>query len=69
MWRPGLAVANRFANGRKGLTEQVFSFPVDNVWVIGPGIICPETNTPNLVQMADYGQTFVASAQKVKFHG
>ena len=67
MWRPGLAVANCFANGRKCLTEQVFPSPL--VWVIDSGVVHPETNTPHWVQGADLGQTFISSAQKVKFHG
>ena len=58
---------SRPRNGRKCLTEQTFSSPL--VWVIGSGIIHPETNTPHWVQRAGFGRTFVASVQKVKFHG
>ena len=38
-------------------------------WVVDSGIIRPETNAPHWVQKAGFGQTFVASAQKVRFHG
>ena len=38
-------------------------------WVVDSGIIRPETNAPHWVQKAGFGQTFVASAQKVMFHG
>ena len=64
---PGLSVANFFANGRKRLTEQNFPSPL--AWVVGSGIIRPETNAPHWVERAGFGQTFVASAQKVIFHG
>ena len=67
MCQPGLPVANFFANGRKRFAEQIF--PSLLVWVVGSGIIRPETNATHWVQSAGFGQTFVASAQKVKFHG
>ena len=67
MWRPSPSVTNCFANGRKCLTEQFFPSPL--VWVLGSGVVCPETNTLHWVQGAGLGQTFVASAQKVIFHG
>ena len=67
MWRFGLAVVNCFANSIKCLTEQLFSSPF--VWVLGSGVVCPETSTLHWVQGAGLGQTFVASAQKVKFNG
>ena len=65
--QPGLAVANFFAKGRKRLTKQLFPSPL--AWVVVSGIICPETNAPHWVQRAGFGQTFVASVQKVMFHG
>ena len=65
--QPGLSVANFFANCRKRLTEQNFPSPL--AWAFGSGIIRPETNAPHWVQRAGFGQTFVASAQKVMFHG
>ena len=58
--QPGLTVANRFANGRKRLTEQIFPSPL--AWVVGSGIIRPETNAPHWVQRAGFGQPFIASA-------
>ena len=67
MRRPGLTFANCFENGRKRLTEQLFPSPL--AWVVGSEIIRPETNAPHWVQRAGFGQTFVASAQKVMFHG
>ena len=67
MCQPGLTVANRFANGRKRLTEQIF--PSRPAWVFNSGIIRPETNAPHWVHRAGFGQPFVASAQKVMFHG
>ena len=67
MCQPGLTFANCFANGRKRLTEQIF--PSTLAWVVCSGIIRPETKTPHWVQRAGFGQTFVASAQKVMFHG
>ena len=63
MCQPGLTVAN----GRKRLTEQFFSSPL--AWAVGSGIIRPETNAPHWVQRTGFGQTFVASAQTVMFHG
>ena len=67
MCQPGLTVANCFANGRKRLTEQIVSSPL--AWIVGSGIIRPETNAPHWVQRAGFGQPFIASAQKVMFHG
>ena len=67
MCQPGLTVANCFANGRKRLTEKIFSSPL--AWVFDSGIIRPETNAPHWVQRAGFGETFVANAQKVMFHG
>ena len=67
MCRPGLTFANCFANGRKCLTEQFLPSPLARV--VGPGIIRPETNAPHWVQRAGFSQQFVASAQKVIFHG
>ena len=65
MRQPGLTVANFFANGRKHLTERIFPSPL--AWVVGSGIIRPETNASDLVQRDGFGLTFVASAQKVIF--
>ena len=67
MCRPGLTFANCFANGRNFLTEQIFPSPL--AWVVGPGIIRPDTNAPHWVQRAGFSPKFVASAQKVIFHG
>ena len=67
MCQPGLTVANFYANCRKCLTEQIFSSPL--AWVVGSGIIRPNTNAPHWVQKAGLRQPFVASAQKVMFHG
>ena len=67
MCQPRLTFANCFANGRKRLAEQFFPSPL--AWVVGSGIIRPETNALHWVQRAGFGQTFVASAQKVMFHG
>ena len=66
MCQPGLTVVNCFANGRKRLNERIFSSPL--AWVVGSGIIRPETNAPHGVQRAGFGQMFIASAQKVMFH-
>ena len=66
MCPPGVTFANCFANGRNCLTEQ--NFPSPRAWVVGSGIIRPETNAPHWVQRAGFGQTFVARAQKVMFH-
>ena len=38
-------------------------------WFVGAGIIRPEANAPHWVQRTDSSQKFVASAQKVIFHG
>ena len=65
--QPGPTVANVFANGRKRLTEQIFPSPL--AWIIGSGIILLETNAPYWVQKAGFCQMFIASAQKVMFHG
>ena len=67
MCQPDLVVANFFVNDGKRLTEQFFPSPL--AWVVGSGIIRPETNAPHWVQRAGFGQTFVVSAQKVMFHG
>ena len=67
MCQPGLTVANCFTNGRKRLSEQIFPSPL--AWVVCSGIIRPGTNAPHWVQRAGFGQPFVASAQKVMFHG
>ena len=64
---PGLSIANFFANGRKRLTEKMFPSPLS--WASRSGIIRPETNAPHWVQRAGFGQPFIASAQKVMFHG
>ena len=63
MCQPGLTVTNFFSNGRKRLTEQIFPSPL--AWVVGSGIIRPETNAPHWVQRAGFGQPFIASDQKV----
>ena len=47
--------------------SNVFSSPL--AWVSGSGIIRPETNAPHRAQRAGFGQPFIASAQKVMFHG
>ena len=52
---------------QKRLTEQIFPSPL--AWVISAGIFRPETNAPHCVQSAGFGQTFIASAQTVMFHG
>ena len=65
MCQPGRAFSNCFANGRKRLTE--LFFPSPRAWVVGSGIIRPETNAQPWVQRAGFGQTFVASSQKVVF--
>ena len=62
MCQPGLTFAKSLANGRKCLTAQFF--PSSLAWVVGPGIIRPETNAPHLVQRAGFSQTFVASVQR-----
>ena len=62
MRQPGLTVANCFANGRKRLTEQIFPSPL--AWVVGSGIIRPETNAPHWVQRAGFGQTFFCQCSK-----
>ena len=72
MCQPGLTFADCLANCRKRPTAQIVSSPL--AWVVGSGIIrpetnAPETNAPHWVQRAGVGQTFVASAQKVMFHG
>ena len=67
MYRPGLTFAKGVANGRNYFTEQIFPSPLP--WVVGPGIIHPETNAPHWVQRSGFGQPFVASAQKMMFHG
>ena len=60
--QPRLTVANCFANGRKRLTEHLHPSPL--AYVVGWGIILPETNAPHRVQRAGFGQTFVASAPR-----
>ena len=67
MCQPDLTFADCFANGRRRLTEHFFPSPL--AWVAGSGIVRPETNAPHWVQRAGFGQTFVAGAQKVMFHG
>ena len=67
MWRPGLPVPNCFVNRRNCLTEQCFPSPP--VWVLGSGVVRSEINTPHWVQGTGLGQTFFASAQKVKIRG
>ena len=67
MCQPGFTFAIGVADGRKCLTEQFFSSPLARVVV--HGIILPETNAPHWVKRAGFGQKFVASAQKVMFHG
>ena len=49
--------ANCFTNGRNRFTEQTVPSPL--AWVIGSGIIRPETNAPHWVQMASFVQIFV----------
>ena len=46
----GLTIANCFANCRRHLTEQNFPSPL--AWVVGSGIVRPETNAPHWVQRA-----------------
>ena len=48
-------------------TSKFFLSPL--AWVVGSGIVRPETNAPHWVQRAGFGQTFVVSAQNVIFHG
>ena len=64
--RHGLTVANFFANDRNCLTEKKSS-PM--TWVVGTGIIRPETNASHWVLRADFSQKLVVRAQKMNFHG
>ena len=45
MRRPGLIVANSFANGRKCLTEQVFPLPWHGLLALGPSARRPMPRT------------------------
>ena len=65
MCQPGVTVAKCFANGRKRFIEQIFPSPL--AWIVSSGIIRPKTNASRWVQRAGFGQTFVASSQKVVF--
>ena len=56
MYRPGLTFAKGVANGRNYFTEQIFPSPLP--WVVGPGIIHPETNAP-------HGSRWLASAKRL----
>ena len=47
MSRSDLAVVKGFANGRECLTEQVFFSSL--VWILGVGVVRPETYTPHWV--------------------
>ena len=67
VYQPVLAFANCFVNGRKRFTEQLFPSPL--AWIVSSGIIRPKTNASRWVQRAGFGQTFVASARNVIFHG
>ena len=67
MGQPGVTVAKCFANGRKRFIEQIFPSPL--AWIVSSGIIRPKTNASRWVQRAGFGQTFVASARNVIFHG
>ena len=53
MCQPDLTFANCFANGRKCLGNQIFPSPL--AYVVGSGIIRPETNAPRWVQRAGLG--------------
>ena len=65
--QPGLTFAHYFANGRKRLIEQMFPSPL--ALVVGSRTVHPETNASHSVQGAGFGQTFVANAQTMMFHG
>ena len=65
--RPCLTFENDVAESRKYFIEKNCPSPLAEV--AGPGIIRPEINAPHWVQRAGFGQAFVASAQKVMFHG
>ena len=45
MRRPGLIIANSFANGRKRLTEHVFPLPWHGVLALGPSSRRPMPHT------------------------
>ena len=45
------------------------NFPSPLAWIFGSGIIRQKTDAPHWVQRAGFGQPFIASAQKVMFHG
>ena len=61
MCQPGLTVANCFLNGRKRLTEQISPSP--QAWIVGSGIIHPDTNAPHWVQKAGFSRPFFSCAQ------
>ena len=61
MRRPGLAVANSFANGRKCVTEQVFPLSWHGLLALGPSAWT--TNAPHCVQRAGFSQKLVVRAK------
>ena len=71
MCQPDLTFASCFANGRKCHYNQTFSLSSGVgrwLWDHPPGDQCP-TLGPEGWLRPGFGQTFVASAQKVMFHG
>ena len=65
--RPGLPTRSQCREFLRELQKaphraNFFSSPL--AWVFGSGIICPETNAPQWVQRAGFGQPFIASAQR-----
>ena len=67
MCQPGLTVANYFVNGGKCLTEKIV--PSLQAWIVGSGIIRPDTNAQHWAWRDGISHLCIASAQKEMFHG
>ena len=65
MCRPGLTFANGFADGRTCLTKHIFLLHWRGSLALGSSARRPV----HWVQRAGFSPKFVASAQKVIFHG
>ena len=65
--RPGLPTRSQcreFLRELQKAPHRAIFFSSPLAWVFGSGIICPETNAPQWVQRAGFGQPFIASAQR-----
>ena len=84
-WKPAFPVGVRNRSAEAGcanpvsllriasLTAEIASLgkisPSPQAWIVGSGIIRPDTNAPHRVQRAGFCEPFIVSAQKQMFHG